>query len=706
MQVATPSRRSLILPAMLLLVTVPGSLTRAADDLRLTIRPPSAGVRSHAPIPVEVMLECRSSQLIEGELRLTFLDGDHVIGHYRSGELALTAGEKRFRMLLPPLKITTEVSLLTTRARFTGPRIDIDLGEHEFRAPLYWKRSFVIGILQPETLLSPDAWVDLAPSLSLEKYAPDRIVAQGLTTVHSRLVPNELPRSGVGYTAYDLLLLMGEGFAELDGEQLEAIADWVEAGGSLCLWPSAPLKPEHVRFLNRLAGDEIAFTTDGAGRLMTDTDMPDSGLRLDRHGLGRAVLILRPLDPENDVRSREWRRAVAFLWKLRADQTAALTSAVRSARLPEHWGELRADQTAGLTTQNTWRFSVEEQEYSSAVEPRPLRPLALDDQKRLQDLLLPSQITGMPKHVVISLLVVFLLLVAPGDYFLLGYLKARRYTWLLFLVISLGFTWFTVNLAGDYMSATDFSSRLIFVDWTGGERPARVSEYEMVFTATQKTLEERQNDALRAPVPPVSAGPQYARRSGRWAGMERYMEEDLPEWFGSDLPPPVYRGFMPAVFVVEQHMPKWTPRMSRRTQFAPDGPAPPVDWSKFTPEDFHTEQGRAAFAATVRQVSPEATVIMIGETTDDFGFPPEDDLSESAARFRDIVGLVRQMSVRPAEGLFQILSQLSPTGHSNGEDLTLLDPSDPAQRLVLIIVRERDDYFVHRRLYTERSTEP
>ena len=681
MQLANPSRRW-VLPAMLLLLSAPASTMPAADELRLTIRPPSAGVRSHAPIPVEVMLECRSSQLIEGELRLTFLDGDQIIGRYRSSELALTAGEKRFRMLLPPLKITTEVSLLTTRARFTGPRIDVDLEEHEFRVPLYWKRSFVIGIPQPETLLSPDAWVDLAPSLSLEKYAPDRIVAQGLTTVHSRLIPNELPRSGVGYTAYDLLLLMGEGLAELDGNQLEAIADWVEAGGSLCLWPSAPLKPEHVRFLNRLAGDEIAFTTDGAGRLMTDTDMPDSGLRLDRHGLGRAVLILRPLDPEDDLRSPDWRHAVAFLWKL------------------------RADQTAGLTTQNTWRFSVEEQEYSSAVEPRPLRPLALDDQKRLQDLLLPSQITGMPKHIVISLLVVFLLLVAPGDYFLLGYLNARRYTWLLFLVISLGFTWFTVNLAGDYMSATDFSSRLIFVDWTGGERPARVSEYEMVFTATQKTLEERQNDALHAPVPPVSAGPQYARPSGRWAGMERYMEEDLPEWFGSDLPPPVYRGFMPGVFVVEQHMPKWTPRLSRRTQFAPDAPAPPVDWSKFTPDDFDTEQGRAAFAATVRQISPEAAIIVIGETTDDIGFPPQDDLSDSAARFRDMVGLVRQMSVRPSDGLFQIVSQLSPTGHSNGEDLTLLDPSDPAQRLVLVIVPEGDDYVVHRRLYMQRNTQP
>lgn len=683
MDLTTPSRRWLFLPAMLLLVSAPGSRLQAADDLRLTIRPPQAGVRSHAPIPVEVMLECRSSQLIEGELLLTFLDGDQIIGRYSSGELALTAGEKRFRILLPPLKITTEVSLLTTRARFSGPRIDFDLGEHEFRVPLYWKRSFVIGIPQPETLLAPDAWVDLAPSLSLEKYVSDRIVAQGLTTVHSRLIPDELPRNGVGYTAYDLLLLMGEGLAELEEGQLKAIGDWVEAGGSICLWPSAPLEPEHVRFLNRLAGDEIAFTIDGTGRLMTDTADAAAGVRLYRRGLGRAALILRPLDPERDLHSPEWRRAVAFVWKLRADQ---------------------ADE---LAAEGRWRFNQPEPESIYAMEPRPLRPVPIEGQKSLSDLLLPAAITGMPKHVVITLLAVFLLLVAPGDYFLLGYLKARRYTWLLFLIVSLGFTWFTVNLAGDYMSATDFRSRLVFVDWTSGKRPARVSEYEMIFTATQKTIEERQNDSLHAPVAPVSAGPQYAVRGGRWAGMERYGEEDLPEWFGSDLPPPVYRGFMPGVFVVEQHMPKWTPRLSRRTQFAPDGPAAPAEWSRFTAEDFDGEQSRAALVAEVRRTSPEAVIIVTrGTERYEIGFPPQDDFAEPAVRLSDIVKLAEQMSHRLPVGLFKVVSQLSPTGHSNGEDLTLLDLSDPGQWLVLIIVREGDNYVVHRRLYAERSTEP
>jgi hypothetical protein len=617
--------------------------------------------------------------LIEGELLLTFLDGDQIIGRHRSGELALTAGEKRFRMLLPPLKITTEVSLLTTRARFTGPRIDVDLGEHEFRVPLYWKRSLVIGTPQPEALRSLDATLDLAPFLSLERYAPDRFVAQGLATVHSRLVPDELPRNGVGYTAWDLLLLIGEGFAELDGEQLQAIGDWVDAGGSVCVRPSAPLKPEHVQFLNRLAGDEIAFTIDGAGRPMYDNDAP--GLRLHRHGLGRAVLILRPLDPERDLRSPEWRRAVAFLWKLRASQ---------------------ADQ---LTEEGSWHFDLEEPQSIYAMEPRPLRPLMLDDQKRLPDLLLPSEITGMPKHVVISLLVVFLLLVAPGDFLLLGYLKARRYTWLLFLVVSLGFTWFTVNLAGDYMSATDFRSRLVFVDWTRGEQPARVSEYELLFTATQKTREERQNDALHAPVAPVSAGPQYAVRGGRWAGMERYSEEDLPEWFGSDLDPPVYRGFMPRVFVVEQHMPKWTPRMSRRTQFAAQGPAAPIDWSRFTAGNFNSGQARAAFVAQVQQTSPEAAII-VTRGPDRHAYGLSDQEFGSAVRLHDIVSLIEQMSRRPSHGLFQLVSQLSPTGHSNGEDLTLFDPSDPAQCLVLIVVREGDDYIVHRRLYVEGGSEP
>jgi hypothetical protein len=53
--------------------------------------------------------------------------------------------------------------------------------------------------------------------------------------------------------------------------------------------------------------------------------------------------------------------------------------------------------------------------------------------------------------------------------------------------------------------------------------------------------------------------------------------------------------------------------------------------------------------------------------------------------------------------LFTIVSQISPTGADNFEDLTVLDTTDPRQWLVVVVVREGEDYLIYRRLYYEEE---
>ena len=60
---------------------------------------------------------------------------------------------------------------------------------------------------------------------------------------------------------------------------------------------------------------------------------------------------------------------------------------------------------------------------------------------------------------------------------------------------------------------------------------------------------------------------------------------------------------------------------------------------------------------------------------------------------------LREVSARPDWGLFSVVSQISPSGAGNFEDLSILDTSDPNQCLVVAAVRVGDDIIICRRLY-------
>ncbi len=51
-------------------------------------------------------------------------------------------------------------------------------------------------------------------------------------------------------------------------------------------------------------------------------------------------------------------------------------------------------------------------------------------------------------------------------------------------------------------------------------------------------------------------------------------------------------------------------------------------------------------------------------------------------------------------GLFAIVSQMSPTGGKDFEDMALVDPSDPGQWLLIVAVDRGDELDLYRKLYT------
>jgi hypothetical protein len=51
-------------------------------------------------------------------------------------------------------------------------------------------------------------------------------------------------------------------------------------------------------------------------------------------------------------------------------------------------------------------------------------------------------------------------------------------------------------------------------------------------------------------------------------------------------------------------------------------------------------------------------------------------------------------------GLFAVISQISPTGGKDFEDMALLDPTDPDQWLLVVAVDRGDQLHIYRKLYT------
>jgi len=159
---------------------------------------------------------------------------------------------------------------------------------------------------------------------------------------------------------------------------------------------------------------------------------------------------------------------------------------------------------------------------------------------------------------------------------------------------------------------------------------------------------------------------------------------------------------------------------------APSGPT--LNWDAVDPSAFDTEQGRRQAAEQLTgDRSFDGHVILMNQRSC-YGLraanwradvwhqmgsaPAHRDRKEPADKLFHSPGmlglpgspgfpanLLMQACCRAPEGLFSIVSQVSPTGGANFEDLTILDPTDPNQWLLVVIVPDGEDYVVYRRLY-------
>lgn len=714
---------------VLLLVLSAASLVSVAnaqpDDvsrrrLRMALSSTVDSIRSHAPVLLDVNLSWSSPRLLEGRLRLDFYVDTTHMGTWISRDLVLSNDvDLTLPLMLPPVIIPKQDLKYTVRAEFITDDETIPLDEHDVAVPFDGKRILVAGIVHPFELARengsfpspegrPFAFQD---SLRLEN---NRLLGVRSHDLSSRIVdvlPEELPDSSLEYLMFDLLLVTELGFERLHPEQLEALTEWCEGGGRVCLVTEKVETTAQEDCVRRLLGETalspaVSIDDEGSLRLLAPHQ---ENLRWGAPGVGRSVVSVDPVD----VRSGEWVEAVYWLWGIRS-------------HLPRGAPDDVASGPPG-----------DEDRFGGFFDPDyQFAPQSIPEEAALRDWLIPETVEGVPFTTVCVLLGLCLLAVAPGDYLLLGWLRRRKWTWILFPAVAVGFTLLTMKIARSHIGQTESVTSLGFLDLTADGRIARSSTFELTFANTSKTrtesLEEQyvasfQNRAPASfPRSGVSILDQQLSQSYRDAQSVRYALEDQ---LNGD--PLVYAGRVPRRFSVTRQLRQWSPQLLRRTAFAPGwasgDPAAGIPWSDATYERLDTEAEFREWSGRVRRHLPEAEVIVVSPHdilstfalddaasrdepqpvpsaeidpyTGEVVLVPDDAEWSSSRRVHQAALTALWASVRDKNGLFELVTQIAPTAAGNFEDLAVLDRADDSTLLLLVITSgEPGHYKVYRRL--------
>ena len=665
--------------ALMLLLHVSNA---AAEDLTLNVKGVNPRFRSQAPVPIELTLNWNSSKLIEGKLRLEVTDSFSKLLVYENPDIAMGFGDFVQRIVLPPLP--SESGEVDIKATFASPTWgNYELGSFKLKIPAEWRRQMLIGLVTPAGDTAVKGVYEYLDGISLDRYRPARQTSNEQVSASSefdvinvRFGTRDLPTRAAPLCAYDVVVLAADTLQELKSSQRTALLSWVDAGGSLLVDASGLVTDSECAFLNELAGrirGENAFLPDGNDRVVST-----QSIVYERRGFGRVVVAT---DGPAKFSEAERFKATCWLWKVRSRTQELIQKKGKWKDLEVQKRPIPRDYNAASMVDEPSSEVVMLEAVVPPYAPKPLR-----SGLELPQSLLPDSVEVVPLPVVMLVLGLFLLVIAPGDWFLMGWLKKRMLTWLFFPAMCLLFTGIMVFLAYQYIGKEDYRTALRFVDWATADRVARITDVETLFTSTASPIKVELSNQLFSPVNTDGSvdwqvdGPGYMNNT-------RLTREDRKE-----PPRPTITGRPTTLFTVELPVKKWSPTVSRYTSFPLDSKGTPtVDWAGASAAEVFS--GPEALVDRLQEANVGAGVIVlrgdrktkpraVDERTDDF------------------MRVAVEASVRSANaGLFSVVSALSPNGHESLEDVAALDITDPDEALVLVVFGAANDVIVHRRMF-------
>ena len=697
-----------------------------AQNLPMTVdlRQTSQSPKGDGPLTLLWQCSVASTGLLEGYFLVTAHDGVQQFGQFRSNDVALHAGFHEVPMMLPPMKVDNAFSNVSLQVSFVTPDRKYDLkNEFPLRVGRAYERTFAVGVcdsfdsnlsqaekrlldeLKFEAISPPDPLpFDLRQilrkhGLDNRGYLTNRPLKLNMQTFSIYVGPTEFPQLPLDCHQYDILLITAQGLEALESRHLRAIQQWVRSGGSVCVLVGENPKPSQVQFLNQLSDDEgnTPFVLDSAGKLGQNEEQTTWFFRT---GWGRSVVVTAEAI-DNDSLSESQRSQIPFfLWKLRQSQQDYYAANQR-------WNE------QPLITAYVDRMRQNYNRYGDAHTPAEMfnlnyRPVNMGG--AVVSSLMPEHLRIVPAWLIMLILLCYVLVIGPGEYYILGRFNMRRFTWITFPLISVGFAVIAFLISNFFMQTSHERKSLVIIDLDSKGRPVKENKIELIFTGSYQDVETPVKSGLLTSLNQLELGmgQSYYRYS-------RSAEIAL-------VGPPYYAGSIPTQYSVFQRMPQWTPQLNRIVNNYPQAEQPTFNWTSIQAKQLTTEQGRQHLQKQIEQELGNQALLMIynGNPKGKVGKYPMNhrlnntyqNQSHYPARYRLFntvqyrhgvnqslqQSFVDDLCVRNQGGLFQIVSQVSPSGGNNYEDLSILDPSAPEQWLVVIFVPGQTQDTLYRQL--------
>ena len=721
--------------------------------VRMRLEPLSIRGRSGSPIPIRIKLEYNAAQLLQGDLVLeiynSFYSKDDLMATIRYDGIVLQGTDYIFNTVLPPIEHSYQKQYLivgwyetdTQRIPLTADPDLIDPPEpHELLSIGSYERATLICSVSGNSDYQTASRnrVFLNNALSLDNYSPvpdsrSSRRRSGPGSLESQKILNytvswdvfNLPEDPLHLCCFDVVLLADGAFSRLEEQQLKALTTWVEAGGSLCvLADDNRLTGQHVQFLQAMfrtdesADLHLALADDNTLLVICDENEPV----INQHfGLGRITLLPNVADLSVRLTGAELGGVVGHLWKLHSDSPVFSGQKWQprdlKSLLKERGYELIQDGNGFYTErkQGPQHLHGHRQEFRKLEDVAmhfdlnyELQPKGSPLASVSETALLPEGVEMVPTYIIAMLLIAYVVTIGPVDYLVLGYFKARKYTWLLFPLVTAAFTALTVSIAHRYMAGTDTGGAVSVVDVTDDGRPVRRTDLQMHFYASQTSLSEAVSQSFVVPGQMlIATNMQYGVTHGPRATSTGVH----------------YSGRFPQAYNIEHDLRQWEPQIVRSMTLEPDTfDVLQIPWNDANLVT--TDAGRQKLLQHLQKAAPDSTSVAAIVLNKDERFPvggggflfsPSvikrgEEWVASDVRMRrydrtpgpvlTAIGLLQSACRTGTRDFFSLVSQVSPQGSASLEDLPILDPTDANQWLLMVAVKGIANHtMVYRRLY-------
>ncbi len=622
---------------------------RAVGPFTVGVHAVAGRIRAGAPWWLDVRLGARD-HLRSGRLEIAWKVEDQEVGRWTSDEWTLTASIRDSVVVMPAFQVGND-GVITAEITWHGDDGDHDLGRQDLTLPYLADRELVIGLVLPDSIAHDPPW----RLVTVDRCQPGTQQRASMKSVLARLARDRLPDQPVDYCAFDLLAIDGDALGALRPAQAAAIATWVRAGGALCVFSD---DIGHVAF----PGLELP-----AGEA--------DGQRRARCGLGVVAVVPREATEDGTA----WWTTTAFLWRLR-------DSVAQAVRDHGAWDE---EPQAANGQYSPDRISI---------APHADALLVMQMAAALR----PPDFRTVPLWAVLAIVAGFIVVIGPLDWWALGRLRRRRWTWMAFPVVAVAITWATVAVSRAWLGDVGSARSLTVVDLAADGTPLRTNVFELRMAGHACDQDIDCRDELLADITQGEAAEMgWARNSGRY-GYYGY-NGSYPYGYGQGRSDAVARfaacaGTLPGRYTASVHLPQWSPVLLRRMRFA--GAAPDWKWPRSLAD---RDAWQAAFVGTTTVVAWDP---QNGST---------DHLCQGAHLEGDLPARLYSDPSRDSSqgggGYANVFAATAVNGGPEAGDLAVVGPAIPGAPddgtvIVSVIASAADGFLIVRRPYPRNGERP